>query len=77
MLGIDHPDMHPIGVILSGRIDQVLAVLAEGEVGDLEFSRRECAGRPALRGDGIKMQPTTFFPGEHEIIMAGPEETRR
>ena len=53
MLGIDRPDMHPVGVILSGRINQALAVLAEDDVYDLELSHRECAGRPALHRDGI------------------------
>src|SRR5882757_8552510 len=53
VFGIDRPDMHPVGVILSGRIDQALAVLAEDEVCDLELSHRECTGRPALHGDGI------------------------
>jgi hypothetical protein len=53
MLGIDRPDMHPVSVILSGRIDQALAVLAEDDVCDLELSHRECAGRPALQGYGI------------------------
>ena len=53
VLGVDRPDMQPVGVILSGRIDQALAVLAEDDVCDLELSRRECADRPAPHGDGI------------------------
>src|ERR1051325_827636 len=53
MLGIDRPDMHPVSVILSRRIGQAPAVRAEDDVCDLELSRRECAGRPASRGDGI------------------------
>ena len=53
MFGIDRPDMQPIGVILTGRIDQALAVLAEDDVCDLELSHRECAGPPAPHGDGI------------------------
>src|SRR5439155_12083707 len=71
------PDMHPVSVILRGRIGQALAVRAEGDVCDLEFSRRECAGRPASRGDGIEMLPAAFLPGEHEIIKVGPEQVRR
>src|SRR5262249_51507094 len=77
MLGIDRPDMHPVSVILSGRIDQAPAVLAEGDVRDFELSRCECSGRSSLHGDGIEMQPAAFLPGEHEIIMAGPEQVRR
>ena len=53
VLGVDRPDMQPVGVILTGRIDQALAVLAEDDVCDLELSHRECAGLPATHGDGI------------------------
>lgn len=77
MPGIDRPDVHPVGVILSRRIDQALAVWAEDEVCDFELSRRECAGIPTFRGHGVQMQPATFLPGEHEIIMVGPEQVRR
>src|SRR5262249_18571351 len=53
MLGIDRPDMHPVSVILSGRIGQALAVRAEDDVRDLELPHREWASRPALNGDGV------------------------
>ncbi len=55
MFDIDRPDMESVGVILIGRIDQALAVLAQDNPCHLEPSRRECAGRPALNGDGVKV----------------------